>query len=163
MPAADKSADPDVSTWHPKIREFHQYWLLITPSGKKLPARADFDPMALPHLLPNLILLDVVGRPPRFRYRVVGTRMVESLGADLTGRWMDEAHARDGKPPALPVVTKVALEGVLNWRRGPPLFANYIDKCTGLERLFLPLSTNGTDIDMLFWITVFFDAEGKEL
>ena len=159
-----RTSSEDISTWHPKVRELYEYWLRIHPAPGTLPARANFDPMRVPHLLPHVMMLDVVGRPPRFRYRLVGTRMVDSLGSDLTGRWLDEVHhTREGKPPPFPAYTGVAVNGVPAWRRGKPLFPSYIDKCTEMERVFMPLAANGKDVDIIMIIAVFFDRSGNEL
>jgi hypothetical protein len=149
---------------HAKIRALHDYWISIHPSKDRVPGRRNFDPMAVPTLLPNMMLLDVAGRPPRFRYRLVGTRMVEALGRDLTGQWLDEAHAhQDGTKPQFPSYERVAIEGRPEWRRGRPHFAGYIDRCTEMERIFLPLSSDGAAVDMLLTIAVFFDVTGREL
>ncbi|HEX9462174.1 MAG TPA: PAS domain-containing protein [Alphaproteobacteria bacterium] len=154
----------NLATWHPKIRELYEYWTKIHPAAGKLPGRAHFDPMRVAHLLPHVMLLDVEGRPPRFRYRLIGTRMVDSLGADLTGKWLDQVHARDGtSSPQFPSYSKVAVEALPEWRRGKPHFSSYIDKCTEMERVFMPLAANGTDVDMILTIAVFFDRAGHEL
>lgn len=153
----------NVSSWHPKVRTLYEHWLSIHPGGGKLPGRREFDPMAVAPLLPHIMLLEVVGRPPRFRYRVIGTRMVDALGGDLTGQWLDEVHARGSRKPKFPAYEKVVEVREPQWRRGPPHFASYIDKCTGMERVFLPLASNGADVDMILTVAVFFDREGHEL
>lgn len=153
----------NIASWHPKVRSLYDHWLSIHPGGGKLPSRRDFDPMAVPQLLPHILLLDAEGRPPRFRYRVIGTRMVDALGGDLTGQWLDEAHRRGDQVPQFPGYAQVVTERAPQWRRGPPHFASYIDKCTGMERVFLPLASNGEDVDMLLIIAVFFDRDGREL
>src|SRR5262245_41246659 len=88
--------DPDTRSWHPRVRRLFEYWRSIWPDSTALPGRGAFDPLAVAALLPHLILIDVIGRPPRFRYRLIGTRMVDALNGDLTGSWLDEAHARPG-------------------------------------------------------------------
>ncbi len=153
----------DVSSWHPRVRALYEYWLSIHPKEGGLPARRAFDPMAIPQLLPHVMLLGVSGRPPRFSYRVIGTRMVLALGGDFTGRWLDEVHAQQGQKPQFPAYERVALEAKPEWRRGPPHFASYIEKCTQMERVFLPLADNGKDVDMILTIAVFFDLHGREL
>ena len=156
-------APPNLSSWNPKVRALYEHWLSVHPGGGKLPGRADFDPMAVPHLLPHIMLLEAQGRPPRFRYRVIGTRMVDALGSDLTGQWLDQAHMHAGRKPEFPGYELVVGKREPQWRRGPPHFASYIDKCTGMERVFLPLANNGVDVDMILIIAVFFDREGHEL
>ena len=54
-------------------------------------ARRDMDPLDItPKLLPWIMILDVEEAPRRFRYRLVGTRVVELLDRDLTGRYLDD-------------------------------------------------------------------------
>jgi hypothetical protein len=58
-----------------------------------LPARAAVDPLDIPRtLLPNVALTEVraeAGRR-RYRYRVVGSRIVEEAGCDPSWRFLDE-------------------------------------------------------------------------
>lgn len=158
------AADPDTRFWHPKVRRLFEYWRSIHPAPGVLPGRAVFDPLAIPSLLPRLILIDVVGRPPRFRYRLIGTRMVDALDGDFTGRWLDEAHAKPGGgTPVFPSYVQVATGGRPDWRRGAPHFTGYIDRCTELERVFLPLAADGKIVDMILAIYAFFDATGAEI
>ncbi len=160
---ADRKTPENIGSWHPKVRELYEYWLKLHPAPEQLPGRTAFDPMRVAHLLAHVMLLDVEGRPPRYRYRVVGTRMVDALGGDLTGQWLDKAHAHGDKPPRFPAYDKVVLDGMPQWRRGKPHFASYIDKCSEMERIFLPLAANGKEVDMILAIAVFFDRAGNEL
>ena len=62
-----------------------------------MPSRADIDPFELRDHLGYLFLLDVVGQPARFRYRLIGTHITATVGRDSTGRFVDEAYPnRDG-------------------------------------------------------------------
>jgi hypothetical protein len=72
-----------------RIQRLAAYWR-EKAAGAGMPARSDFDPVDVRDLLPNLMMLDVVGDPPRFRYRLVGTRVVQYTGFDFTGRCLDE-------------------------------------------------------------------------
>lgn len=74
---------------HPKIRSLAEYWLRISPENC-IPGRQHFDPLEIWDLVSNVWIVDVFDSPPRFRYRVVGTRIVEYLGRDPTGETMDE-------------------------------------------------------------------------
>ncbi len=65
-----------------------EYWQ-SSRSGAATPRCDAIDPLRIPRLvLPHVILVDVLGG--RFRYRLVGTRMVEQWGEDFTGRYLDE-------------------------------------------------------------------------
>ncbi|WP_350057739.1 PAS domain-containing protein [Nisaea sp.] len=59
------------------VRELLSYWMAIHP-GDRIPARADFDPLAVPKTLPNLVLTDVEREPYRFRVRLMGTGIVQA-------------------------------------------------------------------------------------
>jgi hypothetical protein len=71
-----------------RIHRLHAYWR--EKAGTGMPSRAEFDPVDVRDLLPNLMMVDVVGQPPRFRYRLVGTRVAQYTGFDFTGRYLDE-------------------------------------------------------------------------
>ena len=72
------------------LRPLLLYWVAAR-GGKLMPSRADIDPVTMPRrLLPNIVLVDVVPASFRFRYRVMGTAVSRMLGADWTGRYVDE-------------------------------------------------------------------------
>ncbi len=71
-----------------RIRKLNAYWQ--AKAGGRVPSRSVIDPVDVRELLPNLMMIDVVDEPPRFRYRLVGTRVVQYTGFDFTGRCLDE-------------------------------------------------------------------------
>jgi hypothetical protein len=87
--AQEVASSFDVSIVHSqRIRTLNEYWL--AKAKGKVPSRSDIDPVDVRELLPNLMMVDIVGSPPRFRYRLVGTRVVQYTGFDFTGRCIDE-------------------------------------------------------------------------
>src|SRR3546814_20411514 len=64
-------------------------WGLSKCAGD-IPDRDDLDPADMKLLLPNLFVADVEHHPFRIRYRLVGTRVVQATGMDITGRYLDE-------------------------------------------------------------------------
>jgi hypothetical protein len=87
--------DLDVNLEHPKLVDLLAYWQ-AKRGGRGMPTRADIDPLELPGLLGNLFLLDVVGLPARYRYRLIGTKIVDAVGRDSTGRFVDEIYPGGG-------------------------------------------------------------------
>ncbi len=81
------SHDPSI-VQSQRIHQLYTYWR--EKAGRGVPARAEFDPVDVRELLPNLMMLDALGDPTRFRYRLVGTRVVQYTGFDFTGRYLDE-------------------------------------------------------------------------
>ncbi len=76
----------------PRLRLIYDYW-----SGKcgdgRLPRRQDLDPLEIPtHCLPWMMILERVDEPSRvrWRFRLVGTALVEQRGHDVTGKFVDE-------------------------------------------------------------------------
>jgi Virulence factor BrkB/PAS domain len=61
-----------------------------------MPLKRDLDPTEIPpRLLPHLQLIDVVGDGARFRYRLIGTSLVDTYGKDYTGSYVDELVSGD--------------------------------------------------------------------
>ena len=78
-------------------RELYSYWRACAQS-RPIPSRFDIDPVAIPHLLPGLSLLDTGPELESLRYRLAGTRVGEIYGAEITGRAVFEVgfqHKRE--------------------------------------------------------------------
>jgi hypothetical protein len=85
-------------TRSPLVRELHAWWTAKRgPSG--IPDRADLDPAALRHLLPNMIISELEAGTGRIRYRLVGTKVASVTGFDFTGRYLDELIAEGSDTP----------------------------------------------------------------
>ena len=150
--------------WHRKIREIFDYWQSIRPDAGLLPGRQHFDPLSVPELLPNFRLIDVHRDPLRFRYRLVGTRVVEAHGYDMTGEWLDEAHLEFRSDTLLHrEYIGVVDERRPSYRRGKPVFGINADKYTEIERILLPFARDGVTVDILLAFTVFLDRHGHEV
>ena len=52
--------------------------------------RSDFSPELLRPWLPNIVIVEAVGTPPRFRVRLAGTAAVSFAGRDFTDRFLDD-------------------------------------------------------------------------
>ena len=143
---------------HPKIRQIVGYWESKHPAKGVLPGRQHLDPIDIPHLLPNVWLVDVARDPYRFRFRLVGTAVVEYAGEDNTGRWFDESL-----PGFVPDVFIDLVETrEPSWQRSASRMRPY-KEYRELERVRLPLARDGTTVDMILCLTVFFDKEGNEI
>lgn len=90
MPKAVDTLDIGQIT-SPRIHRLHGYWQKRQRDrGGQLPHRSDIAPDEIRDLLPNLMIVDVEHNPLRFRYRLVGTRVVEYNGIEFTGRYLGE-------------------------------------------------------------------------
>lgn len=71
------------------VRQFLELWQAAHVDGRA-PGKSFLDPLRLRFLLGSLSLLEVEPDPLRFRYRLVGTDIVQRLGHELTGKWLNE-------------------------------------------------------------------------
>jgi hypothetical protein len=129
------------------------YWLSIRPESG-LPGRQHLDPLDIPHLLPNVWLIDVRRDPFRFVFRLVGTGVVEFFGSDPTGRALGDVFENFEQTIAYKDFCRVAEEGQPRWRRGTPVLF-HLQQFTRIERVYLPLARNGSDVDMIFCLSIF--------
>lgn len=143
---------------HPKVRALFEYWRSKHPGGDGLPGRQHIDPVDIPHLLPNVWLIDVGRNPYRFRFRLIGTQIVSYAGEDNTGKWFDE-RLPDFDPR---VFIDVVETGKPSWSRGRSKMRPEKDYYE-LERVRLPLASDAETVDMILSLTVFFDSEGNEI
>ncbi|MEK9970990.1 MAG: PAS domain-containing protein, partial [Ferrovibrio sp.] len=126
--------------------------------SRRMPSRADIDPLQFAWMLGDVSLVDVMRDAPdselRFRFRLVGTHAVERFGYDMTGRWLD-----DLPEPAYRQHVHNAYAEVV--RHGSPLIER-LDMLLDRRRhdyeiLRLPLGTDGSRVDMILLAVDFFD------
>lgn len=156
-PHGGVTALPVPNDCHPKIAAIVDYWR-SRHQGGELPGRQHIDPADIPSLLPNIWLMDVTRNPIRFRMRLVGTRIVAYAGEDNTGCWIDEKWPDYDDSPLRQVVDSRAP----GWWRGPSQFRpekTYVE----LERVRLPLARDGSTVDMILCLTIFYDQDSKEV
>ncbi|WP_193170060.1 PAS domain-containing protein [Nisaea nitritireducens] len=152
-----KSIHPAIH--NPKVSEFAEYWMSIHPEGR-LPSRADFDPIDIPSLLPNLVLVDVTPDPIRFMVRLQGTDVTRVMKRELKGTYLDEAFPNFEQ--SFPYLDRVHVveTGLPVHRFGSPSLQFALDYAP-VERLHLPLSSDGTAVDKV--ISIFFYEQKPDL
>jgi hypothetical protein len=131
--------------------EIFRYWKGLR-ARRCLPSRADLDLVHIRKLLPTISLIDVLEEKPNnnpalFKQRLAGTGLYSAYGVEITGKTLDEIyHEAEAKYWAeelsLVVKTKKPNVGLhsLAWRGVEGL---------SLFWLRLPLSNNGTRVDMI--------------
>jgi len=127
----------------PALRQLYGYWLKQRARGQ-VPLRRSIDPVAIPQLLPHLIIAERADDD--LRYRLVGTRIVEAHGVDYTGWLLTRlatgealALARRLYAPVMDQGLPVYSEGSFHWPGG---------EFRWTRRLHLPMSRTGEAIDM---------------
>lgn len=148
---------------NPKVLELLRYWEKKCVGGR-LPSRADVDPIDLGFILGDLILVDVEQdpqspspQPPssrtpsslnttplRFRFRLMGVRMVERLGYDLTGKLLDEHPEANFRAWAIELYTDVVTSAAPVAVTSDALLDGRVRK---FEAVMLPLASDGRTVD----------------
>ena len=150
----------DRDAWHPLVVRLYRYWLSVAPGGR-LPGRQHIIPEDIAPLWSRLFMLDVSRDPARYRYRFCGTELVRSLGREVTGAWLDEAHPQlAANPESRERFRFMAEMGGATWRRGAPLWNRDPDHRT-IETCIVPLAGDGYTVDKLLGIAVVFDIAGR--
>src|SRR5262249_25739797 len=135
----------------PRLKRFLAY-LEAKRGDRPFAARRDLDPAELTYILSQMLLIDVLHDPLRFRYRLVGTGLVAWRGYDLTGklveehplpRHREEALARYRETVERRVATGGAYDIELDGRR------------RRYQTVRVPLSDDGKTINMLAIASVF--------
>ena len=127
------------------LRRLVAHWLLIR-GRRRMPARADFDPLEVRYALGYLSLIEVHRDPLRFYFRLDGTKQVELFGVDCTRRFLDEAMPPDH------VAMAVASYSDVVQRREPRYLRRQIafhERLIEYEALILPFSNDGERVDLL--------------
>lgn len=116
------------------------------------PARADMRPEEIRNLLPYIYILEVVGSPERFRFRLAGTHFVSEYGGEVTGKFLDEIDLDNVSSPILAEYEKASSECIpiaSSWH-----FVKNDGRELDYEHLILPLSGDGQTVNMLFCAAV---------
>ncbi len=66
-----------------------------------MPCRSDFSDDDLRPWFGNLLMVDVVEGPHKFRFRLMGTSLVDAACRELTGKFFDEADISGYEPDVL--------------------------------------------------------------
>jgi CheY-like chemotaxis protein len=118
------------------LRRMYEYWLEKS-CGRRLPDRKDLDPTEIPDILPHLSIVEAVGEAPRYRYRLLGTHVVEAIGFNPTNLYVDDIFAEDDAAFLTGLLSEVCV-------KVQPLYAASAftsgDYGMSTERLLLPFA-----------------------
>ncbi|MGH6894128.1 MAG: PAS domain-containing protein [Dongiaceae bacterium] len=130
----------------PKAVALYHYWN-ARRGLRAMPSRADIDPTEMRQWLPRITLVDVSSDGRNFTYRLVGTRMVDLLGADPTGQPVESAWPQKAAAIVLADYREVV-------ETKAPVFCH--QTCAWLQdqgpsawAMRLPLSSDGNEVDVV--------------
>ncbi|MGH6977545.1 MAG: PAS domain-containing protein [Stellaceae bacterium] len=128
------------------LQRLHRDWE-SRRRDRRMPARADFDPVDLKYVLGYLSLVDVRRNPLGFRFRIHASNVAARVGFYLTGKDVDaiaDVHYRK--------LVRAHYIAVVE-RRGPAVeFHDRVmtdNVCLHCEVLALPLGDDGETVDRI--------------
>ena len=129
-----------------ELQELLAYWGNLR-LGSRLPRREDINPCGFKRLLPTISLIDVRPWPRDYSLRLAGTGLYTVYGGEITGKRLTDVYSA----PAADYWRK-ELDAVVEARR--PQVGQHSLAWRGaghmnLLWLRLPLSSNGSDVDMI--------------
>lgn len=138
--------DPDLNFDNPRLADLLRYWR--DKRGERLlPAHGDIDPIELKAHLGLLYFVDVEREPRRYRFRMIGTAIVATLGRDMSGRYFEDIY-----PDDILADTVEGFDWIVEHRAPLRLFgiAVYAEKRHyDFEILHLPLASDGETVSMV--------------
>lgn len=139
---------PDYPRLHQRFGWMQDYLTRVAPAGG-LPGRHMIDPSVFKALLPFINLVDVIHLPGGldFRFRLVGTLQTSVAGREITGKRLTEAVLPEFVDRIRANMTATVEQRCAIYDRFPMPHPgrDFIDT----ERVYFPLASNGSDIDML--------------
>jgi hypothetical protein len=125
-----------------QCRRLLSYWMRKRGSDV-ITRRTNIDPTEIPRLLPDIVMVQRIGEPPfRWKYTLVGTRVVDMAGVEPTGRHLDELDVGDYLAPLSAMYREICEHGALRVTHGTMGFIPGRDHVTW-EALHVPLSDDG--------------------
>jgi hypothetical protein len=133
----------------PQIVELVAYWSKLR-GDRFAPSRSQLDPAAIKRVLPYVSMMEVLDGGADFRFRLLGTQIVEGLGRDSTGRRFSQVYA--GQPEVMQRMLE-RMHRVMQLKQ--PVFTRgscYWEpdrKYKSFEDVNLPLSSDREQVDII--------------
>ena len=120
-------------------------------NGRTMPSRRDIDPSEIPKLLPHLQLIDIVR--DRFRYRLIGTALVDAYGKNYTGQFVDEFFDKSRSQFITEIYNSIVAARQPGFLRSRYVTAKGISLIA--NRLYMPLFDDNRDLNMILGAATF--------
>ena len=127
-------------------------------AGRTMPARRDLDPiLEVPHLTPWIVLVDVFHDPLDFKFRLIGSGVVDRSQGNHTGKLFSKMPGF-GPGNYLWTHRAAAVEAKAPIRSEPP----YVGRARGVRGvadIHLPLSNDDRAVNMILTVVAYDLAE----
>ena len=144
----------------PVLQGTWDYWRKKVGDGD-IPDRAAIVPTDIPELLPHVYMVDVVDGGARFRYRLVGSNIVDRVGFNATGKFLSEVVQGEHERYMANLFRQVVSTRHGIYSRSA---YRYPDRdFVSTSRIFLPLTRGGREVAIILAAQVFGFARTEDL
>jgi hypothetical protein len=131
----------------PDLCALYEYWN-ARRGDRPMPRRADIDPMAIPKLLPHIMMYNVLPDGEGYTIRLVGEAVVGFVGRNATGQPAGAALPPRAAALLHEILDEVTTQRLPRFRAGTAHWQP--DKSyRAFEACFLPLSARGEGVDIV--------------
>jgi hypothetical protein len=138
---------------HSRLKRIHDYW--IEKRGSRgAPSRADINPVEIKSVLPDIMIWNVETGRGQYTIRLVGENIVRFVGHNNTGQSATVGMPDEAASTMIRVLDQVVETRAPHFRAGKAFWhreKNYRD----FEACYLPLSADGSNVDMILGGAVF--------
>ena len=128
---------------HADLRSFMDFWR-VKKGERRMPSMHELDLLEIPHLAGGLFIIDITyqdDQPVRFQYRHAGLDIVDTIGMEITGRFLDEIFP----PENYKILVEDYQDAILHCQ---PSYMSFLEAPAPnamilYERLLLPIGPDG--------------------
>ena len=135
------------------LRALFDYWRELGMAAGGLPALADFDPLRLPSLLPNIWVIEVEPESCRFRLRLAGESINAIYRRSIGRKFFAEVFEPDDLPGIVERYRRALTEPAIFYATGY-VYAAAGQYCVG-QRLGLPMLGGDGGTRILIGATIY--------
>jgi hypothetical protein len=147
LPGSTLQGRPLQEPRDPDLIALHRLWL-AKRGARRMPSRPDFDPAEFRNLLPEIVLYDIGPAPGSYTVRLIGERLVQFAGRNVTGKPAGAAFGPEGEATLTRILDNVVSRAVPVFGAGQVYWAP--DKShKHYEVCLLPLSADGETVNMI--------------
>jgi len=147
-------ADP-----HPHLKRVYGSWQeALAREGRSLPRVGALGPVQLKQVLPDVHVYDVQTDPPGFTFRLIGTRMVEYLGSNLSGTSVADIPVTQLRSVLLEILGTVVSRAAPVHIKAPRVIALRNGDHRSLESLWMPFG-DGDAVSRIMAVSLLGDPQ----
>lgn len=132
----------------PKVHALYEWWLSQIVDIKKYPKWSTVDVISLKDWMGSLVVYGIIDNQSDAVYRLVGTKITQAAGYDLTGKRVSEHSFTRSPGRVLENIKRIVLRETA-CTQDDSLISNKSGSALTTDRLWLPFSEDDQHVDRL--------------